>query len=162
VIQLSRSRHKAFSFNSSAPSLRRLVRSALLWIGELKRQDERHGQRGAWSEDRDLAQRGRDCFVCEYKLTPVEVTTAGRVVSNPAPLRHSHQELPASKLTGTSRSHSGTPKLSSIRCWRFQAWGAFIGVSAALMLGDSFCHGGRNGFIQFWSGSLEIRKERSA
>ena len=40
--------------------LDRLLWSALLGIKKFQRQYERHGQRGARGERRDLAQRGRD------------------------------------------------------------------------------------------------------
>ncbi len=49
-----------------------------------------------------------------YMLTPVEATTAGRFASKPAAASRSHQDSPASKSTGTSRSHAGMPKPSSI------------------------------------------------
>ena len=44
-----------------------------------------------------------------YMLTPVDVTTAGRPASKPAAASFCHQASPASKSTGTKRSHSGTP-----------------------------------------------------
>jgi hypothetical protein len=88
-----------------------------------KETDERHGQREPGASTAIWRNVAVIAFFVRYRLTPVEATTAGRVLSNPPPLRHSHQGLPASKLTGTSRSHSGTLKPSSIRRWRFQRTG---------------------------------------
>ena len=44
-----------------------------------------------------------------YMLTPVDATNAGRVASKPASASACQAEAPASKSTGTSCSHSGTP-----------------------------------------------------
>ena len=91
---------------------------------ELERQQERHGQRGAGGERRELAQRGRVGLPGEVHADPGgghHRRPAG-VEARPPPAR-SHHDSPASKSTGTSRSQSGTPKPSSIRRCRFQAWG---------------------------------------
>jgi hypothetical protein len=60
---------------------------------------------------------------CErYMLTPLEATTAGLPASKPATANRCHHVSSAWKSAGTSRSQSGTPKPSSTRRCRFQAW----------------------------------------
>ncbi len=96
--------------------------------GGLPRRGDRAATGTSWPASSPGRTRRSRCNVAafasfvRYMLTPVEATTAGLPASKPAAPTSSHHEV-ASKSTGTSRSHAGTPKPSSIRRRRFQACG---------------------------------------